>query len=201
MLVAELAGAVMPILIKGVAADDVDKCVELIEACGKKISGKLSAYMEKRKAAGGNKRDDVLSPDLQQEITAMTKEALKGVSKPVYLDGIMFFLEIPMDKEVQGLLEEILTNIDYETEDIVWEDEEKAAYQKIVDDFIEKNYGSAPDINEQDYLIEEDSFYLNFGFSRPEDYYRTINDLEIRSFADALNQLLGDKYIVTYTAY
>lgn len=167
----------------------------------KKIGDKFSAYLEKRKASNGNEGNNEISPEVQQEVKFLIKEVLRSAEKPVYLDGIMFFLEISIDEDIQKLLEEILTNINYETEDIVWEDEEKAKYQKIVDDFIEKNYGRAPDINENDYLIEEDSFYLNFGFCRPEDYYRIINDLEIRSFADALNQLLEDKYIVAYMTY
>ena len=200
-MIRELMSIVIPVLAKGLTDDNIEKCTEFLIANGKKISDKFSAYLEKRKTSNENEGNNEIPSEVQQEVKSLIKEVLRSAEKPVYLDGIMFFLEISMDEEVQKLLEVILTNIDYETEDIMWEDEEKAKYQKIVDDFIEKNYGCAPDINENDYLIEEDSFYLNFGFSRPEDYYRTINDLEIRSFADALNQLLEDKYIVTYTTY
>lgn len=192
---------IIPVLAKGLTEDNIEKCAEFLITSGQKIGDKFSAYLEKRKASNGNEGNNEISPEVQQEVKSLIKEVLRSAEKPVYLDGIMFFLEISIDEDIQKLLEEILTNIDYETEDIVWEDEEKAKYQKIVDDFIEKNYGRAPDINENDYLIEEDSFYLNFGFCRPEDYYRIINDLEIRSFADALNQLLEDKYIVAYMTY
>ncbi len=192
---------VIPALAKGLTEDNIEKCAEFLIARGKRIGDKFSAYLEKRKTSNENEGNNEISPEVQQEVKSLIKEVLRSAEKPVYLDGIMFFLEISIDEEIQKLLEEILTNIDYETEDIVWEDEEKAKYQKIVDDFIEKNYGRAPDINENDYLIEEDSFYLNFGFCRPEDYYRSINDLEIRSFADALNHLLEDKYIVAYMTY
>lgn len=201
VLVGELMSAIIPVLAKGLTEENIEKCAEFLITSGQKIGDKFLAYLEKRKTSNENEGNNEIPSEVQQEVRASLKEALKNAEKPVYMDGIAFFFEVSMDEEAQGLLEEILTNIDYETEDIVWEDEEKAKYQKIVDDFIEKNYGCAPDINENDYLIEEDSFYLNFGFSRPEDYYRIINDLEIRSFADALNQLLEDKYIVTYTTY
>lgn len=192
---------IIPVLAKGLTEDNIEKCAEFLITSGQKIGDKFSAYLEKRKASNGNEGNNEISPEVQQEVKSLIKEVLRSAENPVYLDGIMFFLEISIDEEVQKLLEEILTNIDYETEDIVWEDEEKAKYQKIVDDFIEKNYGKAPDINENDYLIEEDSFYLNLGSDRPEDYYRTINDMEIRAFADALNQLLDDRYIISYVIY
>lgn len=193
--------AVIPVLAKGLTEDNVDKCTDFLIASGKKIGDKLSAYLEKRKTSNGNKGNNEIPSEVQQEVQTSIKEVLKSAEKPVYMDGIAFFFEIPMDKEVQGLLEEILTNIDYETEAIEWENEQKAAYQKIVDDFIEKNYGCAPNKNEEDYWIEKDCFYLNLGFYREEDYFRIIDDVEIRVFANALNHLLDERYIISYTIY
>lgn len=193
--------AVIPVLAKGLTEDNVDKCTDFLIASGKKIGDKLSAYLEKRKTSNGNKGNNEIPSEVQQEVQTSLKEVLKSAEKPVYMDGIAFFFEIPMDKEVQGLLEEILTNIDYETEAIEWENEQKAAYQKIVDDFIEKNYGCAPNKNEEDYWIEKDCFYLNLGFYREEDYFRIIDDVEIRVFANALNHLLDERYIISYTIY
>lgn len=193
--------AVIPVLAKGLTEDNVDKCTDFLIASGKKIGDKLSAYLEKRKTSNGNKGNNEIPFEVQQEVQTSIKEVLKSAEKPVYMDGIAFFFEIPMDKEVQGLLEEILTNIDYETEAIEWENEQKAAYQKIVDDFIEKNYGCAPNKNEEDYWIEKDCFYLNLGFYREEDYFRIIDDVEIRVFANALNHLLDERYIISYTIY
>lgn len=192
---------VIPVLAKGLTEDNVDKCTDFLIASGKKIGDKLSAYLEKRKTSNGNKGNNEIPSEVQQEVQTSIKEVLKSAEKPVYMDGIAFFFEIPMDKEVQGLLEEILTNIDYETEAIEWENEQKAAYQKIVDDFIEKNYGCAPNKNEEDYWIEKDCFYLNLGFYREEDYFRIIDDVEIRVFANALNHLLDERYIINYTIY
>lgn len=192
---------VVPIMAKELTGENVEKCAKFIIKSGKKISDKFSAYLEKRKTSNGNEGNNEIPPEVQQEVQTSIKEILKSAEKPVYMDGIVFFFEMPIDEEVQGLLEEILTNIDYETETIEWEDEQKAAYQKIVDDFIERNYGCAPDKNEEDYWIDKDCFYLNLGFYRGEDYFRIIDDMEIRAFANALNHLLDERYIISYTVY
>lgn len=179
----------------------MEKCADFLIASSKKIGDKFSAYLEKRKTSNGNEKDNEIPFEVQQEVQASIKEVLKNAGKPVYMDGIAFFFEIPIDKEVQGLLEEILTNINYETEGIEWEDGQKAAYQKIVDDFIENNYGYAPNKNEDDYWMEKDCFYLNLDFYREDDYFRIIDDMEIRAFANALNHLLDERYIISYMVY
>lgn len=190
--------AVIPVLAKGLTEDNIEKCAEFLIASGKRIGDKFSAYLEKRKTSNENEGNNKIPSEVQQEVRVSLKEALKNAEKPVYMDGIAFFFEISMDEEAQGLLEEVLTNIDDETETIEWEDEQKASYLKIVDDFIEKNYGYAPNKNEEDYWIEEDCFYLNLGSFRDEDYFRIIDDVEIRAFADALNPnpTIKDDYVI-----
>lgn len=200
-MVGKIISSVIHVLVKDLKEEDVEKCTEFLIASGKKIGDKFSAYLEKRKTSNGNEGNNEIPSEVQQEVKASVKEVLRSAETPVYMDGIVFFFEMPMDKEAQDLLEEILTNIDYETETIEWEDGQKAAYQKTVDDFIEKNYGCAPDKNEEDYWIEKDCFYLNLGFYREEDYFRIVDDMGIRAFANALNHLLDERYIISYTVY
>ena len=98
---------------KGLTEDNIEKCAEFLIARGKRIGDKFSAYLEKRKTSNENEGNNEISPEVQQEVKSLIKEVLRSAEKPVYLDGIMFFLEISIDEEIQKLLEEILTNIDY----------------------------------------------------------------------------------------
>lgn len=50
-------------------------------------------------------------------------------------------------------------------------------------------------------MIEDDVIYLNLGFYDDEDYYRICDRDSIFRLVDALNHLLGDKYIEKFTIY
>lgn len=196
---------VFMILKEGLTEDNIEKAVRFITASGRKLGSKVSAYLEARKAdTGGSKEcgeSDGVPADVQKEVEGSLREILKGASEPVYMGGIAFLGEKKMDADVQGMLEEILTNIDEDTHSRVWEDEQDVACQRMVDDFLWSNYGCSPNKEEKDYCIGEDYLYLNLSFDDERDYFRLYDGPAIRHLADALNHLLGDRYLERFTVY
>lgn len=191
------------ILRKGLTEENIEKAADIISNTFGKIGSKLSAYLEERKkrseASKADMKTSEIPTEVKEEVTVSLKEVLKSIARPVYMDGIAFFCDEPMNKETQGLLEKILTNID---EGFTWEDDQKNEYQSVIDNFMEDNYGGcSPDKYEDEYWIDDDVFYLNFTLHDITDYPNFCNDEAIRSLVDAINHLLGNKYITGYTPY
>ncbi|MDE7479336.1 MAG: hypothetical protein K2M91_15615 [Lachnospiraceae bacterium] len=201
MPVVELGAVAGVILSRELTVENIEKAVNIFNACGKKIGSKLSAYLKERKMQKGEEENREISPEVKKEVTDSLKEILKSQSIPVYMDGIAFFFEEPMGQEEKALLEEILTNLDEDSEALIWKDEQKSNYQKVVDDYMQDYYGCSPDKNEEEFWIDDDVLYLNFtnyGYGYD---FRVCDDTAIRSLVNALNHLLGEKYITSFTTF
>lgn len=201
-----VVGAIVPIMLKeGLKEENIEKVAEFLVASGKKLGSKAAQYLEERKrrmeASGENAEDGGIPAEVQEEMQASFMECLERQAKDIYMGGVAFFCERPMDEETQKALEEILTNINDETETMEWEDEADEACQRVVDDFMWRNYGRSLNKWEEDYHIEKDLLYLNFAFDDEEEYYRLCDDGALRLLADALNHLLRDRYLAKFTTY
>ena len=201
-----LAAVIVPLVLKeGLTEENIEKVAEFLVASGKKLGSKAARYLEERKqrmeALGGSAEDGGIPAEVKEEMKASVMECLERQAKEVYMGGVAFFCERPMDEEVQKALEEILTNINDETENFEWEDEADAAHQRVVDDFMWKNYGRSLNKWEEDYCIGEDFLCLNFAFDDEEEYYRLCDDVAVRLLANALNHLLRDRYLTKFTTY
>ena len=75
--------------------------------------------------------DDSIPADVKVEMQDSFRECLENRAKDVYMGGVAFFCERPMDEEVQKILAEILTNINDDTEPFDWEDEGKATISLV----------------------------------------------------------------------
>lgn len=195
-----IMGTVLPILIReGLKEENIEAAVGLILKGGKKISSKVAEYLEKRKQQGST--GEKIPDDVEKEVQESVRELMEEQARPVYMGGAAFFLEKGMDSETKGILEQILTNINDDTEELTYEEEEDGEYQSVVDGFMQDNYGRSLYANEDDYCIGDNSLYLNFAFDDDEDYYRLYDEEAVRRLADALNRLLRDRYITKFVIY
>lgn len=188
------------ILSSDLVKETVFSAARLIRSHGIKLSEKMKEYMAKAE------RDEI--PDgeeapleVQAEVKGTLKEILKKTSELVYADGVALFCEQDLSKENQEDLALFFTctNDDQEIEFELSDREEK--YLNIVREFLLEYYGTYVSSEEKDFIIEDDVIFLNFGFNRPEDYFRVYEPDDMRLLADALNQLLGDKYITRFTIF
>lgn len=198
-----LMSTVIPaVLSKGLTEENIEKVISFVAKYGKKFTDKVLAYLDElkkcRESSNGVVKGRKVPSDVEEEVTRLLIEALKDTARPVYMDGVAFFCEKPMDKETQELLEQILTNFDVGLE---WEEEQQTEYQAAVDNFMDAYYGGcSPDKDEDEYWIGSDVFYLNFTIHDITDSY-LCDDAKLRSLVDAINHLLGEKYITGYTPY
>ncbi len=192
--------AVLPIVVReGLKEENIEAVVGLILKGGKKISSKVAGYLEKRKQQGSTGEE--IPGEVQKEVQETVRELMEEQARPVYMGGVAFLFEKEMDNETKGVLKQILANINDDTEELTYEDEADEKCQGIVDKFMWDNYGRPLYENENDYCIGDDSMYLNFAFDDEEDYYRLYDEVAVRGLADALNHLLGDRYITGFFTY
>lgn len=201
-----LMGTVVPVIIKeGLTEENIEKAARFITASGRKLSSKVSAYLDERKKYNMASQEDAknsgVPADVQDEVQHSLRDILESAANPVYMGGIAFFCERKMADDIQEMLAEILTNINEDTESLIWEEEQDAECQKVVDDFLWGNYGRSLNKYEKDCCIGDDFLYLNLACDDDSDYFRLYDGASIRRLADALNHLLGDRYITSFTAY
>lgn len=201
-----LAGAIVPIVLKeGLTEENIEKAAEFLVASGKKLGSKAAEYLEKhkrrREKLPESMEDDGIPVEVQEEMQASLKECLEKQARDVYMGGVAFFCERPMDDDVQENLAEILANISEDTDCLAWEDESDATYQEVVDDFMRENYGDGCFLSEEkDFCIGKDFLYLNLAFDEG-DEYRLCDNQAVRLLANALNHLLRDRYLTKFTIY
>lgn len=199
-----LLGSVVSAIVKeGMKEENFDKAVDFIVKRGRKLSGKIMKYLEERKDRDSKDEEGngEIPAEIQQEVQKSVQEILEEQARPVYMGGIAFFCEKPFDDEIKEALGKILKNANDDVEGLDWVDESDIAYQGVVDDFMDDNYGRSLDENEWDYNIGENYLYLNLAFDDEEQYYRLYKSESIRKLANALNHLLGDRYITRFTTY
>ncbi len=195
-----LMGAVLPIVVReGLKEENIEAVVGLVLKGGKKISSKVAEYLEKRKQQGGTGEE--IPDEVQKEVQETVRELMEEQARPVYMGGVAFLFEKVMDNEKKEALGQILTNSNEDAEGLTYEKEEDEEYQGKVDQFMGDNYGRSLYENENDYCIGDGSMYLNFAFDEEEDSYRLYDEDAVRGLADALNRLLGDRYITGFFTY
>lgn len=188
------------ILNSSLLKETVTSAVNLFRTHGIKPDEKVTAYVDKAECDGIPDGEEA-PPEVQTEIKRTLKEILKEAAELVYMDGVALFCEQALSEDDQKILALLFTstNDDQDTvPDISAEEEE---YMETVNNFLLDQYGGYVNPDENDFVIGDDVIYLNFGFDRPEDYFRVYKPDRIRQFVDALNQLLGDKYITRFTVY
>lgn len=195
-----LMSAVLPIVVReGLKEENIEAVVGLILKGGKKISSKVAGYLEKRKQQGSTGEE--IPDEVQKEVQETVRELMEEQARPVYMGGVAFLFEKEMDNGTKGVLKQILANINDDAEELTYEDEADEKCQGIVDKFMWDNYGRPLYEDENDCCIGDDSMYLNFAFDDEEDYYRLYDEVAVRGLADALNHLLGDRYITGFFTY
>ncbi len=195
-----LMSSVLPIVVReGLKEENIEAVVGLVLKGGKKISSKVAEYLEKRKQQGGTGEE--IPDEVQKEVQETVRELMEEQARPVYMGGVAFLFEKEMDNEKKEALGQILTNSNEDAEGLTYEKEEDEEYQGKVDQFMGDNYGRSLYENENDYCIGDGSMYLNFAFDEEEDSYRLYDEDAVRGLADALNRLLGDRYITGFFTY
>lgn len=144
---------------------------------------------------------EVVPPEVQTEIKRTLKEILKEAAELVYMDGVALFCEQALSEDDQKILALLFTSMNDDQDTVPDISAEEEEYMETVNNFLLDQYGGYVNPDENDFVIGDDVIYLNFGFDRPEDYFRVYKPDSIRQFVDALNQLLGDKYITRFTVY
>lgn len=196
-MIATIAAAVAK---EGLKEENIEKAIGLIKKHGGKVSSKVSEFMEKVRQNRGQDAGGEIPAEVQEEVLNSLKEILKEHARPVYMGGIAFFCENILGEEPKELLKKILTNIDDEKDGIEWEDGQDIQCQESVDKFM-WDFCGRPLYEESDCCIGDDFIYLNLPLDDDEDYYRLYDCGAVRNLADALNHLLGDKYITQFTIY
>ncbi len=200
MYMENLIGEALLVMVRnGLTTENLNKIVETLAGCGRKIS-------EKVKEACKNPPEKEVPPEVQEELKLTFREILESSARPVYMGGIALFFDEKVDEEMQEDVLNILNHFagDSEDEEEVPESEEEkervARYRKCVDDFMLYHFTWDP-LTQEDYEFEDNCLYLNFEF--PTNAAGHIYDSAmVREFIDAVNYLLGmEKFIVSYAVY
>ena len=197
MYMESLIGEALLVMVRnGLTTENLNKIVEMLAGCGRKIS-------EKVKEACKNPPEKEVPPEVQEELKLTFREILESSARPVYMGGIALFFDEKVDEEMQTDVLNILNHFAVDSED---EEDEEAMSEddvrswKCVDYFMEHHFTYDP-LTPEDYEFEGNCLYLNF--EPPIDEAGHIYDSAmVREFIDAVNYLLGmNKYIVSYAIY
>ena len=194
MYMESLIGEALLVMVRnGLTTENLNKIVEMLAGCGRKIS-------EKVKEACKNPPEKEVPPEVQEELKLTFREILESSARPVYMGGIALFFDEKVDEEMQTDVLNILNHfaVDSEDEEDMTEDEGRS--WECVDYFMEHHFTYDP-LTPEDYEFEGNCLYLNF--EPPIDEVGHIYDSAmVRQFIDAVNYLLGmNKYIVSYAIY
>lgn len=148
---------------------------------------------EKAVASAPNGVESVsLSPEVKDELKREVCGILKEQASPVYAYYVILFSEYTLGDEAKELLERVFTNLGSGYEP--WEDEDDAAYQEVVDNFMAEYVGIGIQLD-SDCHIEDKYICLNFN---DVDSHLCCED-DVRKLADALNHFLGERCITGYS--
>ena len=200
MLMENLIGEALLIMVRnGLTTENLNKIVEMLAGCGRKIS-------EKVKEACKNPPEKEVPPEVQEELKLTFREILESSARPVYMGGIALFFDEEVDEKMQKKVLNILNHFTGE-----WEDEEEVPEnederkrvvrnREWVDTFMMYHFICDP-LGKEDFEFEGNCLYLNFEF--PTNAAGHIyNSVKVREFIDGMNYLLGmEKFIVSYAIY
>lgn len=165
--------------------------VDLVTKAGKLLGKRAADFYEENSGKTPEELKNMEVPaGLQEEITGQIKQYVAEQKQPVYMDGVVFFMEEEMKKDVQDALQAIMEYKDKGNEDEILDEGTRdfAECIKEVDDIIDKYMQSYASKEENDFGIMKDSFYINFEL--PDNGWNIYNPEEIRGLADAINKLL-----------
>lgn len=165
--------------------------VDLARKAGKLLGKKTADFYEENSGKTPEELKDIEVPaGLQEEITQQIKQYVAERKQPVYMDGIVFFMEEEMEKDVQDALQAIMEYKDKENEDGILDESARdfddcmGAVNDIIDRYM-KSYASK---EENDFGIMKDSFYMNFEL--PDNGWNLYDPKKMQNLADKINKLL-----------
>lgn len=165
--------------------------VDLVRKAGKTLGKKAADFYEKNSGKTPEQLKDMEVPaGLQEEITQQIKQYVAEQKQPVYMDGVVFFMEGEMEKDVQDALQAIMEYKDKNNQNQI-QDESAGDFAECigaVNDVIDRYMESYASKEENDFGIMKDSFYMNFEL--PHNGWNLYDPKEIRNLADAINKLL-----------
>lgn len=130
------------------------------------------------KIKGGKRENDIMLTVMSAVLSALAKEGRKEEN----IDAVVGFITKSGMKIGSKVMEYL-------------EKKKQGSAEEGIPDGVQK------EVEEQDYYIGDDCLYLNLSFDDLDGYYRIYDDKGIRMLADALNHLLGDRYITRFVTY
>jgi hypothetical protein len=201
-----MVGAMLLALMKmGGTAANINEIIELCKnLCegGKEISAVLKKLLER---AEQKKKEDENAEEIEitaEESAAVKKECailLSQYARPVYMGGVVLICATALSEEDQETVRNILTSINGDLGE--WDDDEANRYQKTVDEFMVQYVGESVNLSASDCEVYADFIYINFSLDDEPEYYRLYQEDDLRSLADAINHILGQKAITSFAAY
>jgi hypothetical protein len=193
------------IMMMGGSAANINAIIELGEKAGeagKKLSAKVQKVIERAKQ---EKKEDENAEEIEitaEESAEVKKECailLSQYARPVYMGGVVLICETALSEEDQETVRNILTSINGDLGE--WDDDEANRYQKTVDEFMVQYVGESVNLSASDCEVYADFIYINFSLDDEPEYYRLYQEDDLRSVADAINHILGQKAITSFAAY
>ena len=192
------------ILCRELTVDNLLKVSDWIIKNGGKISNRLKGYLDERSKqtdAPSQAEDAAPVPaEIQEEAKTSIREILEKAAEPVYMSGVALFFDCEISGETKEYLLAYLNHYNH-AEDNSGYDDDDLKWLGEVDDFMKHRWYFGADLKEdEDYSFDKDCLYLNIP---SDDYsqYELYDATAVRKLADALNQLLGDLYIVKFAVY
>ena len=138
-----------------------------------------------------------LQPETMDELKNVICDILQEQESPEHACYVILFSKQPLGHKEEEMLEEILTNFGSGCK--LWGDDEiKNKYQEDVDDFIGDYIGGSVVWND-DCFVNDRSIIINFDIDGTQG--RVYYEDDIRKLMDALNHLLGGRYITSFSAF
>lgn len=168
---------------------------DLLDKAGVKLSAKAQEWKRKLLESYNSEKEEEsqtveIPSEIVTEFTDMLKNIVKIQEMPVYAAGVIFNCEEELPEKIKKDLATILTG-DFPVED---------EYESIVDNFIGKYFYET--YNPKNYFIEDHIIGINLEIERSGAYFQNLCDeKEFREFADAINRMLGHKYIISFSVF
>ena len=165
--------------------------VDLVRKAGKLVGKKADDFYEENSGKTPEELKNMEVPaGLQEDITQQLKQYVAEQKQPVYMDGVVFFMEGEMEKDVQDALQAIMEYKDNINQNQILDESARnfAECMEVVNDVIDRYMENYASREENDFGIMKDSFYINFQL--PDNGWNLYDSKEMRLLADAINKLL-----------
>ncbi len=165
--------------------------VDLVRKAGISLGKKaFDFYEQNREKTPEELKDMEIPARLQEEITQQIKQYVAEQKQPVYMDGVVFFMEEEMKKDVQDALQAVMEYNDKKNQNGILDESARdfAECIGVVNGIINTYMEGYASKEENDFGIMKDSFYMNFEL--PDNGWNLYDPKKIRELADKINKLL-----------